>query len=67
MCLGVIHQRKFGAPGTTVGNVAMSADTTASTRGTGVAMGEGIAITGGIERVQLARLVEGLAEPCCKG
>jgi hypothetical protein len=49
MCLGVIHQRKFGAPGT------------------GVAMGEGIAITGGIERVQLARLVEGLAEPCCKG
>jgi hypothetical protein len=47
MCLGVTLQRKFGATGMTVGNVVMSAVITARTSGTGVTMGEGIAITGG--------------------
>ena len=52
MCLGVTPQRKFGATVTTGGTVVMSADTTARTSGTGVTMGEGIAITGGTERLR---------------
>jgi hypothetical protein len=52
MCLGVTLQRKLGATGTTVGNVVMSAVITARTSGTGVTMGEGIAITGGTERLR---------------
>jgi hypothetical protein len=45
----------------------MSADTTARTSGTGVTMGEGIAITGGTERPQWARWVQGLKMLSCKG
>ena len=67
MCLGVTPQRKFGATVTTGGTVVMSADTTARTRGTGVTMGEGIAITGGTERPQWARWVQGLKMLSCKG
>ena len=67
MCLGVTPQRKFGATVTTGGTVVMSADTTARTSGTGVTMGEGIAITGGTERPQWARWVQGLKMLSCKG
>jgi len=67
MCLGVTPQRKFGATGMTGGTVVMSADTTARTSGTGVTMGEGIAITGGTERPQWARWVQGLKMLSCKG
>ena len=67
MCLGVIPQRKFGAMGTTGGIVAKSADTTARRSGTGVTMGEGIAITGGTERPQRARWAQGLKMLSCKG
>lgn len=67
MCLGVTLQRKFGATDTTGGTVVMSADTTARTSGTGVTMGEGIAITGGTERPQWARWVQGLKMLSCKG
>ena len=67
MCLGVTPQRKFGATVTTGGTVVMSADTTARTSETGVTMGEGIAITGGTERLQWARWVQGLKMLSCKG
>ena len=67
MSLGATPQRKFGATDTTGGTVVMSADTTARTSGTGVTMGEGIAITGGTERLQWARWVQGLKMLSCKG
>ena len=51
MCLGVTPQRKFGGTGTIGGIVAKSVVMTARRSGTGVTMGEGIAITGGAERV----------------
>jgi hypothetical protein len=49
MCLGVTPQRKFGATGTIGGIVVKSVVMTAKMSGTGV--GEGIAITGGTERL----------------
>ena len=67
MCLGVTPQRKFGATGMTVGTEAKSVVITASKNGTGVTMGEVIAITGGTERPQWARWAQGQEMLSCKG
>jgi hypothetical protein len=50
-----------------VGTVAKSVVITARGSGTGVTMGEGIAIIGGTERPQWAKWAQGLRMLSCKG